>query len=39
MADERWYPSVTPLSNGEMLITGGGPTLHEVRETDGGLRR
>ena len=38
MAVERWYPSVTPLSNGEMLITGGGPTLHEVRETDGGLR-
>jgi hypothetical protein len=38
MAVERWYPSVTPLSNGEMLITGGRPTLHEVRETDGGLR-
>ena len=38
MAAERWYPSVTPLSNGEMLITGGRPALHEVRRTDGGLR-
>ena len=25
MAAARWYPSVTPLSNGEMLITEGGP--------------
>jgi hypothetical protein len=38
MAYERWYPSVTPLSNGEMLITEGGPDIPEVRETDGGLR-
>jgi Domain of unknown function (DUF1929) len=38
MAVERWYPSVTPLGNGEMLITGGRPALHEVRETDGDLR-
>jgi Domain of unknown function (DUF1929)/Kelch motif len=38
MAVERWYPSVTPLGNGEMLITGGRPTLHEVRQTDGSLR-
>ena len=38
MAAERWYPSVTPLRNGEMLITEGGPDMPEVRETDGGLR-
>jgi Domain of unknown function (DUF1929)/PKD domain len=34
----RWYPSVTPLSNGEMLITEGGPDTPEVRETTGGFR-
>jgi len=34
----RWYPSVTPLSNGEMLITAGGPNRHEVYTTDGTLR-
>jgi hypothetical protein len=38
MAAERWYPSVTPLRNGEMLITEGGPDMPEVRKTDGGLR-
>ena len=38
MAAGRWYPSVTPLSNGEMLITEGGPDMPEVRKTDGGLR-
>jgi Domain of unknown function (DUF1929)/Bacterial Ig domain len=38
MAVERWYPSVTPLPNGEMLITGGGPDLSEVRGTSGSLR-
>ena len=38
MANERWYPSVTPLRNGEMLITEGGPDTPEVRKTDGGLR-
>ena len=27
MAYERWYPSVTPLSNGEMLITEGRPPI------------
>ncbi len=31
MAFERWYPSVTPLANGEMLITEGGPDIPEVR--------
>ena len=39
MEYERWYPSVTPLSNGEMLITEGGPDTPEVRETNGGLRQ
>ena len=38
MAAGRWYPSVTPLSNGEMLITEGGPDIPEVRQTDGTLR-
>ena len=38
MAAGRWYPSVTPLANGEMLITEGGPDMPEVRKTDGGLR-
>jgi len=38
MAAARWYPSVTPLTNGEMLITEGGPDIPEVRRTDGSLR-
>jgi hypothetical protein len=38
MAAGRWYPSVTPLTNGEMLITEGGPDIPEVRRTDGTLR-
>jgi hypothetical protein len=38
MAAGRWYPSVTPLANGEMLITEGGPDMPEVRKVDGGLR-
>ena len=38
MAAERWYPSVTPLTNGEMLITEGRPDVPEVRRTDGSLR-
>ena len=38
MAAGRWYPSVTPLTNGEMLITEGGPNTPEVRKTDGTLR-
>ena len=38
MAAGRWYPSVTPLPNGEMLITEGGPDIPEVRRTDGTLR-
>jgi hypothetical protein len=38
MAAGRWYPSVTPLRNGEMLITEGGPDIPEVRTTSGPLR-
>jgi hypothetical protein len=34
----RWYPSVTPQANGEMLITSGGPPIPEVRQVDGMLR-
>ena len=39
MAAGRWYPTVTPLRNGEMLITEGGPDIPEVRTTAGSLRR
>jgi len=35
----RWYPSITPLANGEMLITGGGVAISEVREVDGQIRQ
>src|SRR4051795_3632455 len=38
MAAGRWDPSVTPLRNGEMLITEGGPDVPEVRTTAGPLR-
>ncbi len=41
MAEERWYPSVTPLNDGEMLITDGVSNrvdAPEVRQTDGTLR-
>ena len=38
MAAGRWYPTVTPLRNGEMLITSGGPSVPEVRTTGGSLR-
>jgi glucose/arabinose dehydrogenase/PKD repeat protein/chitodextrinase len=38
MAFARWYPTVTPLRNGEMLITEGGPDIPEVRSTTGALR-
>jgi hypothetical protein len=39
MSFERWYPSVTPLNNGEVLITGGGANVPEIRNTSGGLRK
>jgi galactose oxidase-like protein/Big-like domain-containing protein len=38
MAAGRWYPTVTPLSNGEMLITSGRVATPEVRTVAGGLR-
>ncbi len=38
MSQARWYPSVTPLANGEMLVTGGGPALSEVRQANGTFR-
>ena len=38
MAAGRWYPSVTPLRNGEMLITSGRVDTPEVRTLSGALR-
>src|SRR3954463_14145059 len=38
MAAGRWYPSVTPLRNGEMLITSGRVDTPEVRMLNGTLR-
>jgi hypothetical protein len=38
MAAGRWYPTVTPLNNGEMLITSGRVDTPEVRTLAGGLR-
>jgi hypothetical protein len=34
----RWYPSVTALANGEMLITSGGPATPEIYNLGTGLR-
>src|SRR3954453_3853251 len=38
MAAERWYPTVTPLRNGEMLITSGRVDTPQVRMLNGALR-
>jgi len=38
MLGGRWYPTVTPLNNGEMLITSGRVDTPEVRTTSGTLR-
>jgi hypothetical protein len=38
MAAGRWYPTVTPLNNAEMLITSGRVSTPEVRMLAGGLR-
>ena len=38
MASGRWYPSVTPLPNGEMLITSGRVNTPRVRTLVGSLR-
>ena len=39
MASARWYPSVAALGNDEAVIMGGGPSIPEVYETNGALRR
>jgi hypothetical protein len=39
MSYARWYPTVTAMGNGEMLITSGGPPIPEVRQSDGTLRQ
>jgi Galactose oxidase-like, Early set domain/FG-GAP repeat len=39
MAAGRWYPAVQALGNNEAVIVGGGPTIPEVYQTDGTLRR
>lgn len=39
MVYARWYPTVTGMGNGEMLITSGGPAIPEVRQSDGTLRQ
>ena len=38
MAAGRWYPTVTPLNNGEMLITSGRVNTPDVRTLAGNLR-
>ncbi len=38
MAAERWYPSVTALSNHEALILGGGPATPEIYQTNKWMR-
>src|SRR4051812_12098088 len=38
MLGGRWYPTVTPLNNGEMLITSGRVNTPEVRTVAGDLR-
>lgn len=38
MAAGRWYPTVTPLNNGEMLITSGRVNTPEARTLAGSLR-
>ncbi len=39
MAAGRWYPTVTPLNNGEMLITSGRVNTPEVRTVAGACAR
>lgn len=39
MSGRRWYPSVTPLASGEMLITSGNNSSIEVFSTAQTLRR
>lgn len=39
MAYPRWYPTVTEMGNGKMLITSGGAAIPEVRQLNGTLRQ
>jgi hypothetical protein len=39
MAYPRWYPTVTAMGNGKMLITSGGAKIPEVREQNGTLHQ
>lgn len=39
MAYPRWYPTVTAMGNGKMLITSGGAKIPEVRQQNGTLRQ
>jgi hypothetical protein len=41
MTEDRWYPSVTALANGEMVVSGGvsGSSAPEVRQANGSVRR
>ncbi|MDQ6816139.1 MAG: DUF1929 domain-containing protein [Actinomycetota bacterium] len=39
MAYARWYPTVTAMPNGEMLISSGRPAIPEVLQSDGSLRQ
>jgi hypothetical protein len=38
MTYARWYPTVTAMTDGEMVITSGRPWIPEVRNTDGTIR-
>ncbi len=39
MAYPRWYPTVTAMGNGDMLISSGGAAIPEVRQRNGTLRQ
>lgn len=39
MASARWYPSVAETANGEEVVIGGGPSVAEVYQPDGTIRR
>lgn len=39
MNEERWYPSLAALPNDEVFIMAGGPSTHEVYQTDGSFRQ
>jgi hypothetical protein len=39
MAFERWYPSLAALPNSEVFIMAGGPSTHEVYQTNNIIRQ